>query len=280
MTDPTPSSRAARRLLALCSLCLCAALAALPARAQTAPETPAETEFYELPGPFRFATWAVQDARSLTQGWDTRRIATVAGVTGGFLLMTFGDETVSDELTTWKDSAPALYDGAILLEDLTKSTALRPILITLFAASLMADSPRLQDATFTTVEGVIFSLGFVEGLRFVAGRYRPDKGEGAHAFTPLAGGRAFPGRNAAVVMAAVVPWAYYYPGWPSTLLVAVGAAATIGPILQGNQWPTDVLAGALLGVTTARWLSRRHIARAPWLRVEPVAGGVGLAVRF
>jgi hypothetical protein len=273
-----------RRRLACCtslaSISLAALLLSVSLAAPTAHAQPQPQDSYDLPGPFRFVSWTTQDAIALTQGWDARRIATIAGISGGFFLLTYADEPVSEEMLTWEDSAPALYDNAVLLEDLTKSAALRPVLATLFVASLMADSPRLQDATFTTVEGIVFSIVAVEGLRFVAGRFRPTDTSNAQSFTPLAGGRAFPGRNAATVMAAVVPWAYYYPGWASTALVGVGAFATLGPILQGNQWPTDVLAGAVLGTAVARWLSLRHQERAPWLRVEPSGAGLALSVRF
>ncbi len=71
--------------------------------------------------------------------------------------------------------------------------------------------------------------------------------------TPLTA-HAFPSSHTAVAFACAAAFAYGLPGWGMIALVAA-AAVGLGRVFVGVHYPTDVLAGAILGMLCA-WLVR------------------------
>jgi membrane-associated phospholipid phosphatase len=69
--------------------------------------------------------------------------------------------------------------------------------------------------------------------------------------------------------------------WPWLLLGLVGASVAVERVLAGQHFPTDVLAGAVVGVGTGvlvPWLHRRATAAEPRVDVVYRPGGAGLQV--
>jgi membrane-associated phospholipid phosphatase len=66
--------------------------------------------------------------------------------------------------------------------------------------------------------------------------------------------------------------------WPWLVVAGVGASVAVERVAAGRHFPTDVIAGAVMGTLVGvgvPWLHLRHD-----LRVVPVRGGLGIAGRF
>lgn len=70
---------------------------------------------------------------------------------------------------------------------------------------------------------------------------------------------AFPSGHSAAAFAVAAALAVFYPRG-AALLFALAAGAAASRVAQGWHWPSDCLAGALLGVWSARVTTRLHRA--------------------
>lgn len=106
---------------------------------------------------------------------------------------------------------------------------------------------RLSSTGLAAVEaagvGVLTNLG----LKYVAGRSRPNEGLGDHDFHPGKRGNSdasFPSMQTTVVWAAVTPFAKEYDApW----LYGLAALTNISRIMERKHWLSDTVAGSLLG---------------------------------
>jgi membrane-associated phospholipid phosphatase len=134
--------------------------------------------------------------------------------------------------------------------------------------------PRLSDAGVAALEAGALAFAGTEVLKRAVGRARPDQGLGAgefDAFTNEDRFHGFPSRHAAVMWAAVTPYAREF-GMPWLYgLAAFTSAARAG---SREHWVSDTVAGSLLGywLGTLAWEARRD-AR---LRKDAPRIGVGL----
>ena len=90
-----------------------------------------------------------------------------------------------------------------------------------------------------------------QGLKFVVRRPRPDL-PGLEPLTPVITRLSFPSAHATTSFAAARAYSGLVPGW--ALYVAAVAFAVSRPYL-GVHYPSDVLAGAVLGTAVAELLS-------------------------
>ena len=106
-------------------------------------------------------------------------------------------------------------------------------------------------------EAVLDSLILTQGVKFVAGRERPDQGNGQGNF--FQGGTSFPSSHSAAAWAAAGILAHEYPG-PLTKLLAYGLATTVSVASVGSKqhFPSDVLIGSGLGWLVSEYLYRTH----------------------
>lgn len=114
-----------------------------------------------------------------------------------------------------------------------------------------ADPLKLSGRTATLVLGsAAASLGAATLLKHLIGRMRPSApGADAWRFEPLSIDDRFaalPSAQAACVAAIVLSLAVQLPRWRLPL-VASGAAACLARVLAGAHWPSDVVAGWVLG---------------------------------
>lgn len=133
----------------------------------------------------------------------------------------------------------------------------------------------------TLAEGVTY--GLVMGLKHTVGRPRPyvDRSLEARAarHDPPAPGDAhlsFPSGHASLSAALVTSWSLSHPRW---YVVAPGALWAAGVALSrvhlGVHYPSDILAGAVLGVGVAVLVDqlRQHVTPSPF-RGAPAAQGL------
>ncbi len=145
-----------------------------------------------------------------------------------------------------------------------------------FGASLFTRNQKLQDATFTSFQSLVYAGAVSYGIKAMAGRVRPEDVANAKMMRPFSGNTSFPSGHTTQAFAIVTPWAYYYPGPITYGLVAVAGGTAIARVARNKHWPTDIAAGAALGFATGRYLARRHLnqqgrVETPRLRVDPIA---------
>jgi membrane-associated phospholipid phosphatase len=120
--------------------------------------------------------------------------------------------------------------------------------------------PRLQDAGIAALEAGALAIAGSEVLKRAVGRARPEAELGSGEFDPFSSERrdhAFPSRHAAVMWAAVTPYAKEY-GMPWLYgLAALTNAARAG---SREHWVSDTVAGSLLGYWLGKiaWEARRE----------------------
>jgi membrane-associated phospholipid phosphatase len=152
-----------------------------------------------------------------------------------------------------------------------------------FAVSLLTDDGKLQDAAFTSLESILASATITATVKFVVGRSRPEQDEGSIHLRPFSGSSSFPSGHTTVAFAVMSPWVFYYPGPITYSLFALSASTGIARIAKDKHWPTDVLAGAAVGILTGRWLARKHQGKTrTGVSVFPVVGfnKVGISLRL
>ncbi len=110
------------------------------------------------------------------------------------------------------------------------------------------------------IEASLLAAGLATPLiKEVAGRARPDAGQGAHSFHPFSGNASLPSGEAteAFAVAAVVS-AHSSHLWVKG--VAWGAAGLVGweRMNLDRHWASDIVAGALIGGGIGEWVVHRH----------------------
>ena len=119
--------------------------------------------------------------------------------------------------------------------------------------------PRLQDAGVAALEAGALAFAGIEVLKRAVGRARPDQSLGSGEFEPFTSEErlhSFPSRHAAVMWAAVTPYAREF-GMPWLYgLAAFTSAARAG---SREHWVSDTVAGSLLGywLGSVAWEARR-----------------------
>jgi undecaprenyl-diphosphatase len=157
----------------------------------------------------------------------------------------------------------------------------------------MAGGPRPAAAVLRVAAGYFAADAAGSALKRVVGRARPAVGDGPWRFRPMSGEERWHGfpSGHVVHVAALAAGLAVEADRPWVTAVGTTAAALVGAqrVYRGAHWPSDVVAGALVGAgagaATVRWLRRRpfvpgaaHPAPRPSLLVVPAPGGVEAGV--
>jgi decaprenylphosphoryl-5-phosphoribose phosphatase len=116
----------------------------------------------------------------------------------------------------------------------------------LAGAALSGETDRRR-AWLRGVRIVAASYGVNQAIKFVVRRRRPEL-DGLPPITPVVTRLSFPSAHATTSFAAARSYAHLAPAW--ALYAAAGAFAVSRPYL-GVHYPSDVIAGAVLGTAVA-----------------------------
>jgi len=236
--------------------------------------------------PLRFGTWMVQDARAFPGALLSRPSAWIgAGVVGMGLVAT--------QDTGWGPSMQRWHHREVwrVVEEFGDANAMRPASIMIFVGSLFQDDRRIQDAAFTGLEALILANLLTNALKAAAGRSRPWQSDDAHEWKPLSGKTSFPSGHATTAFALMTPWVMYIDHPMAWVGMGLAAFSSISRVTLRYHWPSDIVAGALIGSSVAVWLSRRHQRGAagtgvlshrpvsPGPRLDPLIGLAHLGLR-
>jgi membrane-associated phospholipid phosphatase len=160
-----------------------------------------------------------------------------------------------------------------------------------WAGALLARGPEgnLTDAYRLTVTQVV-TYGLTAGLKRIVGRPRPYvtrplRSRSSHYADPEAAQayHSFPSGHASLSVGLATSWSLSHPRWYVVAPSALWASAVaVSRLHRGVHYPSDVLAGALLGgaVATAVHLLRRSLTPDRFTSGTSPAPAIGLTVRL
>ena len=127
-----------------------------------------------------------------------------------------------------------------------------------------------RDAGRDSLEAEFWAAGVVTPiLKRAFGRARPSQGEGAHSFHALTSSsryESFPSGHATNAFAFATAVAGHYDNWiVPTIVYTLASAVAFSRVNDRAHFPSDVLAGALIGRAVAKGLLARHAhSRVAW----------------
>ncbi|MCS0611370.1 YjbH domain-containing protein [Massilia kyonggiensis] len=151
-----------------------------------------------------------------------------------------------------------------------------PVVLTGAAAGAVAfGDARMQNIGIISLESVVGAAALSIGAKHVAGRARPNEGQGQWSRAADRSNASFPSNHASVAFAAVTPFAQEYDApW----LYGLAAAGSLGRAAGRQHWVSDVVAGGVLGMAVGGWLwqAQRNDVRSSFA-VTPGAKSLGVA---
>jgi hypothetical protein len=180
---------------------------------------------------------------------DLEWLVPFAGVTSGMILT---DPSVSKSL-------PESFGFRHASEDIRVGTLSTLGLASagMYLWSYRTHDPHQRETGLLAAEAIADTLILTEGSKYVAGRERPEQGNGQGPF--LQGGSSFPSNHSAAAWAAAGILAHEYPG-TLTKLLSYGLASTVSitSISSKQHFPSDVLIGSALGWMVSEYVYRTH----------------------
>jgi len=120
---------------------------------------------------------------------------------------------------------------------------------------------------------VLVASGVTTALKYTIGRTRPSGDGDSDHFQPFGGATSFPSGHTTLAFAvATVIADETHDGWSDPLVYGAAGLTAFARVNNDRHWVSDVLAGAVVGHLSARWLSRREGA----LTLGPHAAGLSL----
>jgi len=155
----------------------------------------------------------------------------------------------------------------------------------LILGGLSAHDDNVRDAGRDSLEAEIIAGGIVTPwLKRAFCRARPIQGEGAHSFHPFSSAdQSFPSGHATNAFAFATAVAGHYDGWVvPTIVYSLATGVAMSRVNDRAHFPSDVLAGALIGRGIAKSIVFRHQRANTTLLIMPalVGGRPGVMVHI
>lgn len=144
----------------------------------------------------------------------------------------------------------------------------------------------LRDTGRDALEAVFLAAGVLSPVvKTLVGRTRPSEGGDADEFHGLSRAQSFPSGHTTEAFAVASVFAARADGWVvPTLAYGLAAGVALARMNDRAHFPSDVLAGAVLGTTIGRSIVHRHQESerdTAWDIVPvPARKGAGLGIRF
>ena len=152
------------------------------------------------------------------------------------------------------------------------------ISVLMIAGGALTHETATRDAGRDSLEAEFWAAGVVTPLlKRAFGRARPSQNEGAHSFHALAKSsrdESFPSGHATNAFAFATAVAGHYDNWlVPTIVYTLASGVAFSRVNDRAHFPSDVLAGALIGRAVAKGLLARHEhSRVAWTAGPGIIG--------
>jgi membrane-associated phospholipid phosphatase len=158
------------------------------------------------------------------------------------------------------------------------------ITVGLLATGLATHKPGVTRAGGRLLTTLVLAGGTAVVGKFVAGRPRPDESLDLDGFSPFSGQAAMPSGHSTMAFALATSLAdEIHRPWATVGLYTVATGVAWSRINDNRHWLSDVAAGALVGITSAKLASGRwrifHL-RPPSVLAAPNGMGLGWSAQF
>jgi undecaprenyl-diphosphatase len=210
----------------------------------------------------REAVRYVRDAKSLAAAplrWDRKEWTRFAEGSAAVLALYATDRQTSDYVQRHRSSSTNQF--AKTLTPFGGHRALQASVLMIAAGAGIHDTT-LRDAGRDSFEAELLAAGVVTPLlKRAFGRARPNQNEGSHSFYPLKSHfESFPSGHATNAFAFATAVAGHYDGWlVPTIVYTIASGVAVSRVNDHVHFPSDVLAGALIGHAVAKGIVARHI---------------------
>ena len=223
----------------------------------------------------------VRDAKDLAAAprhWNARQWAHFGEGVGAVAVLYSADQRLYNDVQ--RHRGPFTDDFAKTITPFGGRRAL-DISALLIMGGVAAHNDRLRDAGRDSLEAEILAGGIVTPLlKRAFGRARPVREEGAHSFHPLSStDQSFPSGHATNAFAFATGIASHYDGWVvPTIVYSIASGVAFSRVNDRAHFPSDVLAGALIGRAVAKGVVARHRHGTRAWSITPSFGNGGAVV--
>ncbi len=181
--------------------------------------------------------------------WEGRQWLLFAGYTAAVAAASPADRTLSNRARASDYSFGTVGDTFEGLGDARSFV----LLAGFYGAGLIGHDSKAKNVCLDGLaSSLIASILITPVISTAVGRERPTAEEGAYSFRPF-NGRSFPSGHATQVFAVVSVIATHYDQfWVKALAYTAGIAGSWPRLRRGKHFPTDLLAGAIIGTAVGR----------------------------
>lgn len=143
-----------------------------------------------------------------------------------------------------------------------------------YLAGQVTGSSELSRLSLKVGAAALVAGGITTALKLALGRTRPTNGGDSDHFRPFSGSASFPSGHTTLAFAvATVIADETADSWSDMAVYGAASLTGLARMNDDRHWASDVLAGALVGHLTARWLNRKP----GLLSISPRSVGVSLS---
>ena len=267
-------------------------LRAQPAESEVPAAVPTLAARAASPGPFQWigreATIYWDDAKALFFAplhWDGGQIATAVGagaVVGGVMIV---DERLAQGA---QDHASAQTRRLSRIVTPLGDWAAWGTSGVLVVSGLALRDTHVSAMGREAVEACVFASLMTDILKPVFGRVRPYVSGNENSYQPLTHNYSFPSGHATVAFAFASVISARSEGWViPTASYTLASLVAYSRVNDAQHFPSDVVAGGLIGTVVGRFIVHRHLAAegggaTPPVAVDifPIRNGLGVSARF
>ena len=193
-------------------------------------------------------------------------------------LTSLADESLRDQLQAHRSTGKD--DVAGVFRRMGQPEVYGVVGLGTIAVGIIGGNPRVRRAGERISAGLLTAAFVSSVLKGVVGRQRPTASNDAYSFKPFSSQDSWPSGHTTVAFALAASVADELHSTPVTVALYSSAALTGWSRMNDNKhWLSDVVMGALVGVTSAKLMNGRWRVlglHAPKFLLEPGAAGVSL----
>ncbi len=225
----------------------------------------------------------VRDAKSIATApihWDRHAWERFGEGTAAVVALYAVDKNTSNEFAEQRSSSSNQVANTVTPFGGHRALKISALMI-LTGAGIHDDA--LRDAGRDSLQSELFAAGIVTPLlKSAFGRARPFQNEGSNAFHPFNKNfESFPSGHATNAFAFATAVAGHYDGWiVPTIVYTVASSIAVSRVNDHVHFPSDVVAGALIGHAVAKGILSRHTGKRVAWQATPIIDRKTMGMMF